>query len=193
MRDKASVNNNYCYAHTQGSISFNRWRRMLFTHHDHVGGCFDTPTLNEFNTSWISLLSHSPKTRLLWKSKTDRSMSSYSSMRWWSGYQTSIGVLVMLSLFAWKWRSWSSYSAKIACFFWWPAHKSKLQIRLTGVSPLLRLVTTLKATVHLLSGNKPPTHPLHEQWVTYARASVQDGIDYFNNQLSSSLKTFGGL
>jgi len=112
----------------------------------------------------------------------------------WDGEVVIKQVLVMLSLFAWKWRSWSSYSAKNCLFFfWWPAHKSKLQIRLTGVSPLLRLVTTLKATVHLLSGNKPPTHPLHEQWVTYARASVQDGIDYFNNQLSSSLKTFGGL
>lgn len=32
---------------------------------DHVGGCFDTPTLNEFFTLWISLFSHSPKTRLL--------------------------------------------------------------------------------------------------------------------------------
>jgi len=32
---------------------------------DHVGGCIDTPTLNEFITSRISLFSHSPKTRLL--------------------------------------------------------------------------------------------------------------------------------
>lgn len=35
---------------------------------------------------------------------------------------------------------------------------------------------------------KPPTHPLHEQWVAYARSCVQDGIDYFNNQLTSGLK-----
>ena len=35
---------------------------------------------------------------------------------------------------------------------------------------------------------KPPTHPLHEHWVTYARSCVQDGLDYFNNQLASSLK-----
>ena len=34
----------------------------------------------------------------------------------------------------------------------------------------------------------PPTHPLHEQWVTYARACVQGGIDYLNNHLASSLK-----
>ena len=34
---------------------------------------------------------------------------------------------------------------------------------------------------------KPPTHPLHEQWVTYARSCVQDGLDYFNDQLASSL------
>ena len=36
----------------------------------------------------------------------------------------------------------------------------------------------------------PPTHPLHEQWVTYARACVQDGIDYFDNQLEDF---FGSL
>ena len=32
------------------------------------------------------------------------------------------------------------------------------------------------------------SHPLHDQWVDYARACVQSGIDYFNAQLSDSLK-----
>ena len=35
---------------------------------------------------------------------------------------------------------------------------------------------------------QPRSHPLHEQWVTYARSCVKDGIDYFNRQLTSSLK-----
>lgn len=35
---------------------------------------------------------------------------------------------------------------------------------------------------------QPRSHPLHEQWVTYARSCVNDGIDYFNHQLTSSLK-----
>ena len=46
---------------------------------DHVGDNFQTPTLSEFTTSWLTLFSHSPKTRLLWKSETGRSMSSYSA------------------------------------------------------------------------------------------------------------------
>ena len=35
---------------------------------------------------------------------------------------------------------------------------------------------------------KPPSHPHHEQWVSYARNCVQSGLDYFVNQLTSSLK-----
>ena len=35
---------------------------------------------------------------------------------------------------------------------------------------------------------KPRSHPLHEQWVDYARECVRSGIDYFNQQLSNSLK-----
>ena len=35
---------------------------------------------------------------------------------------------------------------------------------------------------------QPCSHPFHEQWVTYARNCVQGGIDYFNRQLSISLK-----
>ena len=49
-----------CYSHTN----------------DYVGDNFQTPTLSDFTTSWLTLFSHSPKTRLLWKSQSDRSMSS---------------------------------------------------------------------------------------------------------------------
>ena len=35
---------------------------------------------------------------------------------------------------------------------------------------------------------QPRSHPLHEQWVDYARECVRSGIDYFNQQLSNSLK-----
>ena len=36
---------------------------------------------------------------------------------------------------------------------------------------------------------QPPSHPHHEQWVTYARSCVKDGLNYFKRQLESSLKT----
>ena len=36
---------------------------------------------------------------------------------------------------------------------------------------------------------QPPSHPHHEQWVTYARSCVKDGLNYFKRQLESNLKT----
>ena len=54
---------------------------------DHVGGYFKTPALTDFTSLWISLFSHSPNNRLLWKTKTARSMKSYSSNRWWSKWE----------------------------------------------------------------------------------------------------------
>lgn len=83
MRDRASVNNVAlttlkivypmlvdvgCYSHTI----------------DHVGDHFSTPTLSEFISAWVTLFSHSPKSRLLWRERTGRSMATYSSTRWWS-------------------------------------------------------------------------------------------------------------
>ena len=43
-----------------------------------VGEKFSTPHLNEFSTWWVSLFSHSPKARLLWKVQTGRPMPGYS-------------------------------------------------------------------------------------------------------------------
>ena len=44
---------------------------------NHIGSYFNTPTLNEFN-----LFSHSPKARLLWKSRSSHSMPRYSATQW---------------------------------------------------------------------------------------------------------------
>ena len=86
MRDRASVNNVTlttvkivypmlidvgCYSHT-----------II-----HVGERFSTPTLSEFVSAWLTLFSHSPKTRLLWRERTGRSMASYSPTRWWSKWE----------------------------------------------------------------------------------------------------------
>ena len=48
---------------------------------DQVGKRFNTPTLNEFVTYWISLFSHSPKARLLRSQKTGRTVQGYSATR----------------------------------------------------------------------------------------------------------------
>ena len=52
-----------------------------------VGEHFVTPNLSEFMTSWISLFSHSSKTKLLWRTQTGKAMASYSSTRWWSKWE----------------------------------------------------------------------------------------------------------
>lgn len=49
----------------------------------------------DFMHSWISLFSHSPKTRLLWKSWVGRSKATYSSIRWWS----KLEVVKMVTLY----------------------------------------------------------------------------------------------
>ncbi len=54
---------------------------------DHVGDNFKTPVLHEFGLLWVSLFSHSPHARLLWRSRTGRSMLSYSKTRWWSRWE----------------------------------------------------------------------------------------------------------
>ena len=40
--------------------------------------------LSEFLHSWISLFSHSTKTKIAWKMQTGKSMATYSTIQWWS-------------------------------------------------------------------------------------------------------------
>lgn len=86
MRDRASTNN--VAMQTLKVVYPSIVDIGCFSHTiDHVGDKFNTPVLKEFTTAWITLFSHSPKTKLLWKSQTERSMSSYSSTRWWSKWE----------------------------------------------------------------------------------------------------------
>ena len=66
MRDRASTNN---VAMRTLMIVYPKVVDIgCFSHTiDHVGGYFKTPVLNDFTSSWISLFSHSPKTRLLYE------------------------------------------------------------------------------------------------------------------------------
>ena len=70
MRDRASANNvamqtlKIVYPSLVDDVG-------CFSHTiDHVGERFECPTLDEFITHWISLFSHSPKCRMLWRSRT---------------------------------------------------------------------------------------------------------------------------
>ena len=93
MRDRASANNVamqtikvvYPCVHDIGCFS-----HMI----DQVGNLFNTSTLNEFISTWISLFSHSFKAQVLWKSRTDCSVKSYSATRWWSKWEVMRQLMV---------------------------------------------------------------------------------------------------
>ena len=61
---------------------------------DHVGEHFDTPFLEEFSHSWLTLFSHSPRTRMEWKEFTGRAMATYSDTRWWSRWEVYRQLMV---------------------------------------------------------------------------------------------------
>ena len=86
MRDRASVNN---VAIRTLSIIYPSILDVGCIAHtlDHVGEKFKTSVLNNFVSLWISLFSHSPKCRLLWKTQTGISMKSYCKTRWWSRWE----------------------------------------------------------------------------------------------------------
>ena len=61
---------------------------------DRVGENFHTPILHEFGIAWVSMFSHSPKTKLLWKELTGKQMISYSATRWWSRWEVYYQIMV---------------------------------------------------------------------------------------------------
>lgn len=93
MRDRASVNN--VALRTLSVIYPHLLDVGCFAHTlDHVGEKFCTPVLSEFISLWISLFSHSPKCRLIWKTQTKIAMQSYSNTRWWSRFEVMHQVMV---------------------------------------------------------------------------------------------------
>ena len=86
MRDRASVNN---VAMRVVSIVYPSVLDVgCFSHTlDIVGEKFKTPVLSTFCTMWLTLFSHSPKTKALWKEQTGKAMASFSKTRWWSRWE----------------------------------------------------------------------------------------------------------
>ena len=86
MRDRASVNS---VAMRTLSIVFpNVLDIGCFSHTlDHVGENFKTPILDQFIKVWINMFSRSPKTKLLWRTKTGLPAPTYSPTRWWSKWE----------------------------------------------------------------------------------------------------------
>ena len=90
MRDRASVND---VAMRTMSVIYNQMMDVgCFSHTlDHVGEKLKTAILDEFTKGWISLFSHSPKSRLAWRTETGLSAPTYSPTRWRT--QTGLSIL----------------------------------------------------------------------------------------------------
>ena len=103
---------------------------------DRVGDKFETPTLSDFMTLWICLFSHSPKTRLLWRSRTNKSMPSYSTTRWWSKWEVIKDVLLSFADIEPFLREnedlGPNLRSKLLAFFNNPQITSKLQIEIAA-------------------------------------------------------------
>ena len=86
MRDRASVND--VALRTLKVIYPALLDIGCFSHTlDLVGNKFCTPHLTDFSMAWISLFSHSPNARLIWREQTGRSVTSYSPTCWWSRWE----------------------------------------------------------------------------------------------------------
>ena len=86
MKDCASVNE--VAIRTLKIVYPNLLSIGCFSHTiDRVGEHFSTPNLSEFIVSWISLFSHSPRTRILWRDQTGKSMATFSATPWWSRWE----------------------------------------------------------------------------------------------------------
>ena len=93
MRDRAATNN--VAVRTLKVLYPNCVDIGCFSHTlDHVGEKFHTPVLEEFISAWISLFSHSPKSKAIWQEQTGKSMKSYSTTRWWSRWEVMDQLMV---------------------------------------------------------------------------------------------------
>ena len=90
MRNRASTN---CVAVCTLKIVYPRLLDVgCFSHSlDRVGEYFNIPILSEFTSARITMLSHSPKVRVIWK---EQSNGSYSATRWWSRWEIMKQLMV---------------------------------------------------------------------------------------------------
>ena len=187
---------------------------------DRVGEHFKTPTLSEFCTSWISLFSHSPNAKLLWREQTGRAIVSYSATRWWSKWEVynqmllqfadiqsfleknDIGKATRKKLISLLQDSQKLVVLKIelATIANWGEPFVKATYNLEGDGPLaftcFDIVQSVTAAIHV--ANTPNVNAVvrsltsspavNQQLTAYARACVQPGLDYFEQQLQTSLK-----
>ena len=102
---------------------------------DRVGEQFYIPNLSGFITSWISLFSHSLKTRILWVGQTGKSLATYSATRCRSHWEVIEQVFVQFGDVLPRrddLRS-TATTAKLLTYFTDPQKKAQLEVELTAV------------------------------------------------------------
>ena len=101
---------------------------------DHVGEKFLTPTLSEFMALWISLFSHSCKSKLAWKDQANVSIKTHSNTRWWSRFEVTKQVFDLFGDVEMFLRQNTDLSpatrSKLLTFFDDPNKKAHLQLEL---------------------------------------------------------------
>ena len=222
MRDRAATNG--VAVRTLKIVYPNLLDVGCFSHTlDRVGEHFIVPILSEFITLWVSMFSHSPKARLLWKEQTGRAMGSYSATRWWSKWEIMQQLMIQypeieqflrnnpevapashakLSVFFQDKQKNAYLQLELAAIIDWGEHFVKATYNLEGDGPLvlqcyeiidaivaaIRLAHTpnVRAVAHKLVGQLRRT--TLQQLLTYAKNCIQPGLDYFTQQLDTSLK-----
>lgn len=153
MRDRAASNN--------VAVNFLKvvFPRLLdigcFSHTlDLVGDKVRAPCLSDFMLSWLSLFSHSPKARILWKEQIDRPIRSYCPTRWWSKWECINQVLEMfgdVEAFLRRNDDFASATrAKLLAFFDDPQRRVLLKIELAVV---VDFGVNFVKTTYLLEGD----------------------------------------
>ena len=174
MRDGASVNG---VAMRTVSIIYPNVLDMRCLSHtlNLVGGKFVTPVLSSFVSLWISLFSHSPKTKALWREQTGKSMALFSNTRWWSRWEVmhqikvQFGVVVPF-LTNEDLRSSAAHSHLLAIVQNTPRYQS-LRVELASVVDCGHPI--VKAT-YRLEGDGPLIFQAYEEIATI-RAAIHSG------------------
>ena len=220
MRDWASVNN---VAIRHIKIMFpNLFDIGCYSHTlDLVGSKFELPTLEEFIKPWISLFSHSPKTRFEWKCKTGRAMASYSETRWWSRWEVLHQIVQQFGDVNPFLREQTEFSVatrrKLLQILEDPVKSSRLidageplivkaTYLLEGDGPLAlicyEIVNNLFAGINVqhfpnllavAQTLSPGSASRRQQWIDYGKACVAPGLQYFNDKFSQSGELGGSV
>ena len=170
MKDHVSVNE--AAVRTLKIVYPNLLSVGCFSHTiDRVGEQFCTPNLSDFITSWISLFSHSPKTKILWVEQTGKSLATYSATRWWSRWEVIEQVSVQFGDVVPFLRrddlGSTATTAKLLTFFTEPQKKAQLEVELAAVIDWGRPFVT---AIYSLEGDGPLVLECYEKIETIRTA-----------------------